>query len=143
MTRGVTMSKNTEATKLEAGAANVRWDEEASTANAVYVKLTPLNEEQTTKGNYLSLDKGGSIEGILVGTGVNKYGKDEYKIQRFTDNKTLVIANAGNLKYKMTDKGINVGDAVRITYNGKTPMSSGKYKGTPAHNFTVAGEAAD
>ncbi len=125
------------------GTANqVVWEEseEQGAANELFIKLKPLTDEQKSKGYYQELTVGGAIEGTLTAVGVNKFGKDEYRIAAFTDGKTFVIANAGNLAYRLKEKGINVGDAVRIEYNGKTPMSSGKYKGTPAHNFNVLGE---
>ena len=127
---------------LPTGAANVKWEnDESITGNELFAKLKPLTEEQAGKGYYLEVKEGDSIEGVLTAIGVNKFGKEEYRIDTFTTGKTVILANAGNLAYKMKEKGINIGDAVQITYNGKTPMSSGKYKGTPAHNFTVLGEA--
>ncbi len=121
---------------------SVVWEsQEGGNGNELFAKLKPLTEEQETKGYYLEIKVGDSIEGTLTSVGVNKFGKEEYRITPFDGGQAVVLANAGNLAYRIKEKGINIGDAVQITYNGKTPMASGKYKGTPAHNFTVLGEA--
>ncbi len=126
----------------EARAEEVVWaSDEGSAGNELFAKLKPLTEEQEAKGYYMEIKVGDSIEGTLTATGINKFGKEEYRITPFDGGQTVVLANAGNLAYRLKEKGINIGDAVQITYNGKTPMASGKYKGVPAHNFTVLGEA--
>lgn len=92
------------------------------------------------------LNKAGTTGVVAVGTyeGTLPNNKDaeklDYKIR--LQNGDLAIVNvAGNLKYRMDqaiEKGLQVGDIVQISYLGKTPMTSGKYKGTPAHSFDVA-----
>jgi hypothetical protein len=135
-------NKETTTATLATGAMNVQWDtEDANNGNELFAKLKPLTEEQAEKGYYLEIKAGDVVEGILASVGVNKFGKEEYRIDSFTGGKTVVLANAGNLAYRIKEKNIAIGDALRITYNGKTPMASGKYKGTPAHNFSVVGEA--
>ncbi len=127
---------------MNSQAQNIQWDESATpAANEVYVKTKELTEEQASRGFYLSLGTGDSIEGILTGSRVNKFGKQEFLIEQFVTGKILVVTNQGNLAARIKDAGINVGDALKITYNGKVPMTSGKFKGTPAHNFKVVGEA--
>lgn len=124
-------------------AEQVVWEEreESVDANSLFAKLKPLTDEQKSKGYYFELKAGDAVEGVIAGTEVNKFGKLEYRITSFKDGKTIVLANAGNLQRRIEDKGLTVGDAIRIEYNGKKPMKSGQYKGTLAHNFTVLGEA--
>ena len=111
-----------------------------------YVKLKPLTDEQASKGYYQSINEGGSIEGYLRGTRLStgKYaGKLEYVIESLDGSKTWVIANAGNLKASITRKGIEIGDALRITYRGKQVAKTGPFAGTAMHNFSVVGEAGE
>lgn len=118
--------------------------ESPAAGNEVYVKLGALKPEQEGKDYYKCLSTGDAIEGILEGTRLStgKYpGRTEYLIKPFTGEKTLVIAQSGNLTARIAAKGIEPGDAVRIVYNGKNVAKSGKFAGTAMHNFTVLGEA--
>lgn len=119
--------------------SSVKFQEPQS--NSVFLKLNPLKEEQEGKEHYRQLQIGDAIEGTLVESRVNKFQKQEYVIRPFDGTKDLVLAQAGNLTFRLKEKNINIGDAVRITYNGKNPMQSGQFKGTMAHNFSVQGEA--
>lgn len=109
--------------------------------NTVFLKLVELNEEQKVKGFYQQLQVGEPVEGILEKVGTNKFGKAEYTLAELNSERKLVLATAGNLAFKIKDKGIKIGDAVQITYNGKNKATTGEYKGTAMHNFTVLGEA--
>lgn len=81
------------------------------------------------------------IDQPVVGTFVEsfeqetKYGlKTNFKIQ--TEEGLIVLNGNGNLTSKMSR--VNPGQIVKIEYLGKSPMKSGKYAGTPAHNYEVS-----
>ncbi len=106
-------------------------------ANTTYIKLKPLTDDQVEKGIYQALNVGDSISGNLVSTFVDDYKKTNFVLERANGAK-LAIASAGNLGKKMAE--VPAGSYVEITYEGKTPMKSGPFKGTPAHGFSVAYE---
>jgi hypothetical protein len=103
----------------------------------MYVKTGALTDAQIEKGIYLSLNAGEAIEGILKDVSTDaKYGKPQYTIETF-DGRTLVVSGSGNLPARMSALNVSIGDPVQLNYNGKVPMKSGAFKGTPAHNWRV------
>jgi hypothetical protein len=117
------------------------WDSEVAgssgggTSGANYIRLRPLKANEADIG-CTQLEQGGTIDGVLTSVTKNKFGKKEFEITTVDGTKTYIV-QAGNLEYRMKDAGVKIGTAVEITYNGKTPMESGPFKGTPAHNFSV------
>jgi hypothetical protein len=106
-------------------------------AKVSYVKLGELTEAQMEKGIYISLNAGDKVEGILTDVGTDeKYGKPKYTITTF-DGQTIVVNGSGNLPARLAALNVSIGDPIQLNYNGKVPMKSGKYKGTPAHNWRV------
>ena len=105
--------------------------------STVYTKLGDLSSEQQEKGYYVSLASGGSIAGVLAGSVKNKFGKNDYSIER-ADGKTQVIAGAGNLDRQLA--AVTPGTYVVITYNGMKEIQSGQWKGKDSHNFLVEKE---
>lgn len=108
-------------------------------ANARYVRLRPLKEKEQTDGIYLSLSQGDTLTGIYSGNEEGNFGKKNYTIES-ADGKSIpvVISAAGNLAARMSQ--VPVGAYVEITYDGKTAIKSGPYKGKEANNFSVAYE---
>jgi translation initiation factor IF-1 len=81
------------------------------------------------------LSGGEVFEGMFEGFEANDFTKkNDIKLQT-EDGKTLIINAAGNLNYQM--EKVNVGDVVRIEYNGKQELKKGSFKGKHCHNFTV------
>ncbi len=110
---------------------------EAGEVSTFYTKLGELSEEQQGKGYYASLVANESLSGVLRGITKNKYGKNEYAIER-ADGKVQAIANAGNLDRQMN--AVKVGTYVQITYNGKAKITKGEWAGQDSHTFTVLKE---
>lgn len=85
----------------------------------------------------------GTYEGTIANNKDNR--KVDYKIR--ASNGDLIIVNAaGNLSYRMgqaIEQGLVLGTPIQVSYLGKTPMTSGPYKGTPAHSFDVFIEVLD
>ena len=107
--------------------------------NATFIRLRPLTAEEAATGSVKELKVGGVLAGRLK----NTYEDDKYKKTNFVlsneEGQDVIITTAGNLGAKM--KEVSVGAYVEITYKGKSPMKSGPFKGTPAHNFVVQYEA--
>lgn len=123
-------------------AQEVKFTNSRAAANTggkvMYAKTGDLTEAQTEKAIYKSIQPGDAIEGVLEAIGTDtKYGKPEYSIRLFSDSSLLVISGSGNLPARLAAQNVKVGDPVQLNYNGKVPMKSGKYKGTPAHNWRV------
>lgn len=76
------------------------------------------------------------VEGTFLESIPNHYDNSKLDFKFETeDGKSVVINAAGNLGYRM--KSINPGQYVRVTYEGKQEIASGKMKGKLAHNFDV------
>jgi hypothetical protein len=106
-------------------------------SSTMYVKTGALTDAQIEKGIYMSINAGDAIEGFLKDVSTDaKYGKPQYTIETF-DGRTLVVSGSGNLPARLAALNVSIGDPVQLNYNGKVPMKSGKYKGTPAHNWRV------
>lgn len=122
----------------------VQFTDSGAATDATFIKLKPLNDEQKEKGFYRQLEEGQAIEGILKKAGpiTSKFGtKNQYVIEEFVTGANVVIEQAGNLTARLEGKNVKVGDAVQINYLGKSPLKSGPFAGTPAHNFRVETEA--
>lgn len=82
-------------------------------------------------------------QGIFLGMVENpRTKKKDVKLSETDDagnetGRTIIINGAGNLEYRM--KKAVVGSLIRVVYEGKTPLQSGPFKGTLAHNFDVQG----
>lgn len=81
------------------------------------------------------LTEGQQIEGTYKGSFTTKnYGTKIHKIQ--TDANTAVgLPGSGQLNAAL--EKVEEGAKVVIQYNGKSPMKTGKFAGTEAHNYSV------
>jgi hypothetical protein len=105
---------------------------EGSGNNVTYIRPSALAEEGTT---------GVITEGIYEGTVPNNFDetKSDYKV-RLEDGTLAVLNHSGSLANQLNRVG--TGTYVRISYNGKQPMKSGKMAGKLAHAFIVEVEAS-
>lgn len=125
---------------MSEAAQDYNWDDEVSAntstaGNSEFGRLRPLKDGEEAAG-CVEVVPSSVIEGVLSGVTKNKFGKKEFEL-KLTNGKKFFLTQSGNLAYRLKDAGVKIGDAVSITYNGKTPMSNGPFKGTPAHNFDV------
>lgn len=123
--------------------SEVQFTDSSREDNSVFIKLKALTDDQKSKGFYRQLEAGQAIEGILKKAGpvTSKFGtKNQYVIEEFVTGANVVIEQAGNLTARLNGKNVKVGDAVQINYLGKSPLKSGAFAGTPAHNFRVETE---
>ncbi len=75
-------------------------------------------------------------EGTFEAALENRFEETKFDYKIVTDDgETLILNSAGSLNYQM-DK-VAIGSYVRISYNGKSEIKSGKMKGKEAHNFLV------
>lgn len=89
-----------------------------------FIRLKDLAKDQT-------------IDAIYQGTVKNpRTGKMDVKLT-MADGSSAILNAGGNLNYRLQDAGVEVGQAVRIIYRGKSPMTKGAFAGTPAHSFDV------
>ena len=75
-----------------------------------------------------------------------KFGPKSNVKVRAANGDLLIVNDTGNLDYRMSQavaQGLSIGDAIQISYLGKTPMKRGPYAGTMSHSFDVAIESAD
>lgn len=73
------------------------------------------------------------VEGYYAGITVGKYG-NQYNFT--TEDGTHVVLNkSGQLEYAL--KFVEVGEYVRIVYEGVAVLQKGTFKGKEAHNFKV------
>jgi hypothetical protein len=98
---------------------------------AYYGYTAPKNGNPKVK----TLQKGDSFYGeYTYSFKDNTYEKTTYKIR--TEDGLIGINGCAALDKLM--QRVTIGQLVRITYNGKTPIKSGKYAGKLAHSFFVA-----
>jgi len=74
-------------------------------------------------------------EGEYIGRSDNKFGKQNFDFKG-KDGKITCLNHAGGLAYTMENNVVE-GDYVRVTYAGKTMLTSGDFKGKEVHNFDV------
>jgi hypothetical protein len=93
-----------------------------------FIKAKDLNDAGTT---------GVILRGTYLGAVPNNYNpeKSDFKFESVEDGSTVVINGAGNLGSLMGQ--VEAGSLLEIEYHGMEPMVSGKFKGTPAHQFKV------
>ena len=92
-----------------------------------FIKASTLAEEGV---------KGVVLEGEYIGAIKNNFdeNKSDYKFKK--DDGSIVIVNStGSLAHQMAK--VEVGSYVRLEYDGKKTLTSGKMKGKMAHMFTV------
>lgn len=73
-------------------------------------------------------------EGTYLTTKEGTYGPQHHFRTDLGD--TVVLNSSGILNKRLADH-VSRGDQVRITYNGKTTLAAGKFKGKEAHDFIV------
>ena len=104
-----------------------------------FARTSELTEEQAASGNLIGLVPGSTISGTFSSTYVDeKFRKNNFVITQL-DGSNVVVAQSGNLGVKMSE--VPAGSYVEITYKGKSPMKSGNFKGTLAHNWLVQYDA--
>lgn len=83
------------------------------------------------------LAAGATIDGIYQGTVKNpRTNKMDVKLT-LADGSSAILNAGGNLNYRLGEAKIEVGQPVRIIYNGKSKMTKGDFAGTLAHSFNV------
>jgi hypothetical protein len=76
------------------------------------------------------------IEGSFLESMPNPFDNEKLDFKFISDeNKTIILNGGGNLGYQMD--GIEPGTTVQVSYNGKKPITKGKFKGREAHDFVV------
>src|SRR5208282_5718386 len=102
------------------------------------------------------LETGDVIEGAYLDTGTDKFDKNKY---RFLLSKEITILSKKKGEDKLTPKtilpgqqaelfgggggldftmqGIDTGNTVRLTYEGKKPLEKGPYAGIEVHQWKV------
>lgn len=109
-----------------------------TTAGKVFKAVKPVAALDFIDGKDLfEKDYTGEVlEGIYTGSMPNRFNKNknDYKFE-LADGTTKIINGSGNLGYQMKDVALN--SVVRISYQGKSPMTKGDFKGTLAHNWLV------
>lgn len=100
---------------------------EGAAASIEFIRPSRLTTEDN--GNVL-------VEGTFIESLPNSFdnSKLDFKFENDLGN-TIIINGAGNLGYRM--RNVNPGQIVRVTYEGKQEIMSGKMKGRQAHNFDV------
>jgi hypothetical protein len=73
------------------------------------------------------------VEGYYTGTTVGKYG-NQYNFLT-EDGKQVVLNKSGQLEYAI--KFVEVGEYVKVIYEGVAVLQKGTFKGKEAHNFKV------
>lgn len=99
-----------------------------------YYSLTPRkNPSERAR----TLEAGGSIRGVYVGSYTDAtYNKIIYKVR--TEEGLVAVNSSTQLDKLMAE--VPEGAEVKITYNGKNTINSGKYAGKQAHSFSVAAD---
>jgi hypothetical protein len=96
----------------------------------IFYRFTP-----STTGNGVVLEKGNTVEGTYLGSPVTKmYNKPFHKI-RTANNETVALPSAGQLDKAMAK--LTVGTNVKVIYNGRTKITTGRFAGKEAHLFEV------
>lgn len=80
------------------------------------------------------LKAGDTIEGIYRGSFVDKYEKDNFRVEQ-ADGITKVINGTGLLSKLFAE--VSEGTPVKVVYDGTNVLKTGQYKGTKAHSFKL------
>lgn len=80
-------------------------------------------------------------EGIYLGTVPNPLEESRLDFKIETSSGLVIINTTSSLARQMAL--VNVGEGVRISYNGQSVMKSGKAKGKKTHNFLVERETSN
>ena len=73
------------------------------------------------------------VEGYYAGTTVGKFG-NQYNFST-EDGQQVTLNKSGQLEYAL--KFVEVGEYVRVVYEGMVNLQKGTFKGKDAHNFKV------
>jgi len=93
-------------------------------ANKKFYKL----EKECEKGQILA-------EGVYLRETISqKFGGRQFEIR---DEKHGIVVLGGGSLAASIDNGIELGDYIRVTYDGMRVMDSGNFKGSKAHRFIV------
>jgi hypothetical protein len=103
-----------------------------ATSNRKYVRTSAPTKASDI---YVVLNEGGTVAGTLSGSFIDEKFKKNNFILTNSEGTELVVPQSGNLGVKMSE--VPEGAYVEITYKGKSPMKSGNFKGTLAHNWLV------
>ena len=105
-------------------------DVKSESAGIEFIRPSKLAEAGTT---------GVILEGTFVGSVPNSFDdqKLDYKFEK-EDGGLVILNGAGNLNYNM--KQVDIGEYIRVSYEGKQEITKGAYKGRSAHNFKVERE---
>lgn len=76
------------------------------------------------------------VVGVYVGRSFNKFGKENFDFEPLDGSQTVSLNHAGQLEKKM-DENVEVGDIVRVVFEGKKVMTGGDYEGKEANQFLV------
>jgi len=74
-------------------------------------------------------------EGLYIGDSPNQFGRDNHDFKE--KDGTVVSLNAsGQLDY-ILQNNVQIGDTVKVVYQGTSTLEKGRYKNKEAHNFDV------
>ncbi len=93
--------------------------------------------KKPTKSPFKVISKGETIEGTYERSFISgKFNNPTY-IVRLANGTLVGLPGAGSLKKGM--EKLAEGSKVKVIYNGMSPIKTGQWEGTDAHNFTVFG----
>jgi hypothetical protein len=93
----------------------------------VNTKMTFVNYEKFSKGDILA-------EGYYLGTQEGNYGRNH--VIKAEDGETLILNSAGQLNFLLASQ-VSLGDYIRVDYDGKEILKTGRMKGKEAHSFVL------
>jgi hypothetical protein len=100
--------------------------------------ITFYNFNPSDRPNTKVLTKGDTIEGKYLGSPIGKtYGNPYHKIE--TTEGVIALPSAGQLNKMIAN--VAEGADIKIVYNGKEKMGSGKFAGKEAHTFKLFASA--
>lgn len=76
------------------------------------------------------------VTGKYIGRSHNKFGKENFDFEPLDGGQTVCLNHAGQLEKRM-EENVEVGDIVRITFEGKAKIEKGDWAGKEANQFTV------
>lgn len=107
----------------------------SSTKRTFVITGKDLTEKQEKAGYYISVKKGGKLDGYFAGFSTDAtYNTEEVKLSD-ADGNEIILKSCAALKNRLST--IEIGSPVRLIYNGKEIIKKGPRKGKEAHSWEV------